>query len=97
MSYKLNLSAQTDPGLMVDYKGMGLPIFFGSHDVGLEDFLFAAHYVLTNTDITGHDDPRLQFLRCMKEMELTPGYNSGGERLASPLKPVLPQNEAPQQ
>ena len=53
----------------------------GSLELDLEDFLVLARYVMTNTDLSGPDDPRLEFLRQMKLLRRGKGYNPGRKRL----------------
>ncbi len=52
----------------------------GNYVVLLQDFLVAAHYILTNVDVPPND-PRLAFVRLIKTMKLVPGFNPEGERL----------------
>ncbi len=53
----------------------------GKLAIDLEDFCEMALYVLTNTDLM-HDDPRLVLMRRLAELNVVPGYNDGGKRLA---------------
>lgn len=66
-------------------------VHLGDYEISIEDFLIAAKYVLTNTDLEP-DDPRLQFVKCVQSMRETDGYNPSGKRLASSVPPVLPEN-----
>lgn len=88
--------------------GLGIDtIFLGDYEISLEDFLFAAHYVLTNTDLEGPEDPRLQFLKCIRSMEEVEGYMKGAKRLKTSEPPVpkrkririvtTPPGEAPEE
>lgn len=58
--------------------------------VSLSDFLDAARYVLTNTDLVD-DDLRLKFLRWLQSSVVGPGHNPGSLRilLAEPAEPSL--------
>jgi hypothetical protein len=49
-------------------------------DVSLIDFLVIAEYVLTNTDLV-KDDPRLIFIKRIKESTTGAGYNFKGKRI----------------
>ncbi len=49
-------------------------------EISLADFLSAAYYVLTNTDLEPND-PRLAFLKVVKEMAVISGYTAGESRL----------------
>lgn len=94
MSYKLN-GKGTSPGLEIKTHG----ILFGGNDlvilsgrkfileISVEDFLFAAHYVLTNTDLR-KNDPRIQFVRCIKKMKRVSGWNENNRRFKSPINPT---------
>lgn len=55
-------------------------LIFGDYEIPLEEFLYAAEYVLTNTDLK-RGDPRLKFRRCVRSMVKTDGFNKGGKRL----------------
>lgn len=44
-----------------------------------------AHYVLTNVNLNGDKDPRLDFVKCVKNMKISPGWNGEGKRLDSGL------------
>lgn len=67
-------------------------ISIGSETVGILDFLMLAHYVLTNTDLEGDDDPRHQFLACVRAMREEEGWNPTGKRLESNIPAVLPSS-----
>lgn len=45
----------------------GTPLNFGK--VNMEDALIGAHYVLTNTNLTGDDDPRISFIATVASLE----------------------------
>ena len=84
-------------GLPVKTFGIGKDVvFFGDYEVSIEDFLIAAHYVLTNSNLTGEDDPRLQFIECVRSMKVVDGWpnlSDGKEiktkRLDTEILPVL--------
>lgn len=67
---------------------MGNTVYLGDYEVSLEDFLVAAKYVLTNTDLEPND-PRLQFVRCVQSMKEVEGYNPNREHLESSVPAVL--------
>lgn len=48
-------------------------ILFGDYEIDMEDFLAAAIYVLTNTNL-GPDDPRRKFLELAGKLEEKPGF-----------------------
>lgn len=48
-------------------------IYFGDYEIDMEDFLAAAIYVLTNTNL-GPDDPRRKFLELAVKLEEKPGF-----------------------
>lgn len=62
-------------------------VHFGDYEISLEDFLCAANYVLTNTDLEP-DDPRLRFIDNAKSMIEVNGFDSGKKRLKSSVSPV---------
>lgn len=90
----LSLDLGTKPkGLTIQTFGIGSPndvIFLGDYEISMKDFLIAAEYVLTNTDLK-HNDPRRQFVKCVQTMEEVSGYNPEGKRLKSSVLPVLPR------
>lgn len=51
-------------------------------EVTLDDFLAAAWYVLTNTDLE-EGDPRVGFRDAVAAMAVGPGHNPGGSRLVA--------------
>lgn len=69
-------------------------VFLGDYEISIEDFLIAAHYVLTNSNLT-ENDPRLQFVECVRSMQMVKGY-PGEEiktkRLYTEVPPVLDKN-----
>lgn len=66
-------------------------VYLGDYEISLIDFLVAARYVLTNTDLEP-DDPRLQFVKCVQSMKEVDGYNPGGKHLESDV-PLSPPNK----
>lgn len=85
----LVLDRDTKPeGLSVSFPPwIGAPILLGDYEISLEDFLILAEYVLTNTDLSP-DDPRLQFVKCIKSMKEVDGYNPGRRHLESSIPPI---------
>jgi hypothetical protein len=55
----------------------------GDYEIGLVDFLCAAWYVLSNTDLNGVTDPRIEFVQAVKKMEIVPGgdFEVGGKSI----------------
>lgn len=78
-------------GLEVKTFGFGPTntVHLGKYEISFEDFLVAAEYVLTNTDLEPND-PRLQFVKCVQSMKEVTGYNPGRKSLKSSAPPVLP-------
>ena len=68
---------------------MGNTVHLGDYEITIEDFLVAAEYVLTNTDLDPND-PRLQFVKCVQSMKEVGGYNPGRKRLEASEPAVLP-------
>ncbi|MEK7555141.1 MAG: hypothetical protein AAB518_04125 [Patescibacteria group bacterium] len=64
------------------------PVLLGDYEISIEDFLIAANYVLTNTDLDSND-PRLQFVKCIQSMREVEGYQPGRKRLSPSEPPVL--------
>lgn len=50
-------------------------------EVTLKDFCAAAYYVLVNADLLDDDDPRMDFVRVVKQLRQVPGYGTGDKRL----------------
>lgn len=88
----LFLDLGTNPaGLQVKTFGfgpMGSTVHLGDYEISLEDFLIAAEYVLVNTDLEPND-PRLQFVKCVRSMKKVAGYNPSRRRLKSSVPAVL--------
>jgi len=53
----------------------------GQYSLKLEQLLLIAKYVLTNTDLVGDKDPRLEFVRAVRSMKKAKGYKKGAKRL----------------
>ena len=95
MSLRLNRGTNPD-GLTAKTMGVGDEVvFLGDYQISMEDFLILAHYVLTNSNLT-KDDPRLQFVESVRNMEVVEGYTTivGGKeldarRLDTNVPPVL--------
>ena len=89
MSLSLMLGTKPE-GLEI--KTYGFPgmqnVYLGDYEISMQDFLLAAHYVLTNGNLK-HDDPRLQFVRCVQVMHIVEGWGREGTRLDSPLPPAI--------
>lgn len=71
------------PGLRV--KTFGAPVdgnvvHLGTYELSLVDFLEAARYVLTNTDLE-EDDPRREFVEEVKAAVEVGGFDVGRNRL----------------
>lgn len=67
---------------------LGNTVFLGDYEISIEDFLIAANYVLTNTDLEPND-PRLQFVKCVRLMKKVDSHNSDRKRLESSVPAVL--------
>ena len=63
-------------------------VYLGDYEISLVDFLCAAEYVLTNSDLQ-QNDPRRQFVRCIQSMREIEGFNMNGRRLSSSIPPAL--------
>ncbi len=55
----------------------------GDYFLPLHDFFVLAHYVMTNTDLEGPEDPRVQFVESVKRMQTIPGYSAMGRDVDS--------------
>ncbi|MBI2596109.1 hypothetical protein HYW46_05255 [Candidatus Daviesbacteria bacterium] len=84
MSLALELEGTEPKGLEIKTHSFDKTIRLGKYDIALEDFLIAAEYVLTNTDLT-EGDPRRLFVERIKDMQEVDGYNSDGKRFAGVL------------
>lgn len=88
----LILAMGTQPaGLRVKTFGFGSmanTVHLGDYEISIEDFLVAANYVLINTDLEPND-PRLQFVKCVKSMKEVDGYNPNRKRLESSAPAVV--------
>lgn len=59
-----------------------------SAEIGMQDLLSLAYYALTNNDLEPND-PRVQFMACMKKMKTVTGFNgSPSQRLVSTVGPI---------
>ena len=89
----LLLNRGTEPkNLSIKTFGLGFgnldnTVFLGEYKISMEDFLFAAEYVLTNTNL-GPNDPRIQFVTSVMSMIKVEGYNGPGTRRFKPLVPM---------
>ncbi len=52
----------------------------GEVKLTMDDFCFAALYIMTSTDLEPND-PRLNFIEEIKKLEKIPGHDKGRERL----------------
>ena len=91
MSLSLDLGTKPD-GLEIKtygFDGMRNVVHIGSYEISIIDFLYAAHYVLTNTALEPND-PRLQFVKCVKSMEEVDKERLGsGQWLSTDVPPVI--------
>lgn len=88
----LTLDRNTKPkGLPIKTYGPNM-VHLGDYEISTEDFLEAALYVLTNTDL-GLDDQRVQFVKSVKAMRVVKGFNKGHKRLRSNVPPTLTLQE----
>lgn len=71
MSITLELDSKTKP---LCYTTGAQEVVVGREQIGILDFLYLAHYVLTNTDLEP-DDPRRQFVKCVQAMHEDEGWN----------------------
>jgi len=72
----------------IGFGDLGNTVFLGEYEISLEDFLFAAEYVLTNTNL-GPTDPRRQFVKCVQFMTEVEGYNGPMTRRLKALEPMI--------
>ncbi len=56
-------------------------VFINGVEMTTLEFLQAALYVLTNTDLIGEDDPKKQFVDLVKKMNVSEGLNHGFKML----------------
>ena len=87
----LLLERGTKPnGLGVKTVGLGEEevVYLGNYEISMKDFLMAAYYVLTNTNLR-EDDPRRQFVECVRSMQEAEGWNGGElKRLKTDVLPI---------
>jgi hypothetical protein len=77
----LKLDGGTKPkGLFIKTSGLNDTIILGDYRISMLDFLLAARYVLTNTDLEPND-PRLKFIEVIKKMRVVEGWDSAKKRL----------------
>lgn len=76
----------TDPDVVISTGFDPRYIFFAGHQVCIEDFLLATEYVLRNQDLTGPNDPRLQFVEWVKSLEQVEGWGKDGKRLDGKIR-----------
>lgn len=83
----MDLNSSTDPPVKVSMlpAECGWPnrVQFGDHEVSMEDFLVAAYYFLTNTDLA-EDDPRLSFVSRVRSLGIVRGWNGSGRHRLAP-------------
>ncbi len=60
----------------------------GWYDISMKDFLFVVEHLLTDTDLEPND-PRLQFVECVKSMKKIQGRYVGGKRLKALVPPIV--------
>jgi len=84
MTLLLNSMPTTDPGMEIKTHGFDGSVWFCHNRIAIEDFLYAVEYVLTNTDLKPHD-PRLDFIKAVKDIEVLDGWEDGNERLQMSL------------
>lgn len=76
------LSAKTfGPGM----GNMSGKLFLGAHEITDRDFACLVDYWLTNADLDGLDDPRIDLVRRIKESKYVPGYNSNQLKIHMPF------------
>ena len=56
----------------------------GDNEISIADFCAMVWYVLTNTDLHGTNDPRIQLVEAIKKAERTTGYDNSAERFVLP-------------
>lgn len=86
MSIILNGEFTSPRGLEIKTHGDITPnlartVFLGRYEIDLRDFLTAARYVLTNTDLSPQD-PRRDFVNEVRSLQETDGWNKGRQRFA---------------
>ena len=52
----------------------------GDYELTIEDFCMLVHYVMTNTDLLGPDDPRISLVKMFRKARVVDGYNSSADR-----------------
>lgn len=91
------MSLELSKGIEVKTQGEGdQEVYIGGLWIPLQEFLDAAYYVVTNTDLRP-DDPRFKFLQKINDLILTSGYNKNQERFADKSSATpLPKNFGPE-
>lgn len=56
----------------------------GELELKMEELLDICAYALTNTDITGPEDPKRKFFEEIRRMAIVNGFNPGGSRFFLP-------------
>lgn len=59
-------------------------VLLGEYEIDIKDFLEAAFYVLTNTDLC-RNDPRLKFAEEVKGLDIIDGYNKSRDNKSKRL------------
>lgn len=90
MSITLDIDSPTKPWCKTNgHHPDGEKVIIGKEEVGLQDFLVLAHYVLTNFDLKP-DDPRKQFVDCIKAMREEEGWNGPNSKALRSDRPPIP-------
>lgn len=81
MSLHLNRGSKPD-GLEAKTFGLhgDFTVFIGEYELSMEDLFILTHYVLTNGDLQ-KDDPRRQFIDCIRSMREVEGHNAAISRM----------------
>lgn len=61
--------------------GVETVLRLGAYEIGLQDFLVLAAYVITNTNLAGETDPRLAFLKACEHARIEKGFGGGDKRI----------------
>jgi hypothetical protein len=69
------------------FPGEKTVVLLGDYEISLEDFLYTAWFVLSNTELAPKD-PRLQFIKCIKRARRVDRFKPGMKRLTSSESPV---------
>jgi len=79
MSLRLE-DGTTPKGLMAKTWGPN-EVELGKYVISMNDFMALACYVMTNSDLSGKNDPRLKFIKTVKSMKSVKGFTKGLKRL----------------